>query len=151
MARPGPAVVAVLVSLAVFALAGCGDDGASTGDDTVAWCRAASSIAAAADGLDPAFTGEPTDTVADLDRALGDAVDAAPETVVPDLARVRDLVTLVGEDLAAGNPHDAALRDAWDHTDRERLRASIRALDEAVARDCGITDLAARIPEPEPS
>ena len=129
---------AVLVLAVAVAGGSCGDDGSSADDDRVAWCRAATTIVAHADVIGPDFDGDPAAAAVNLDRAVADAVDVAPEQALADLARFRDLIVLFREALTQFDRLDAR-ESAWDETDRPRLAASIEALDSAMATDCEVS------------
>jgi riboflavin biosynthesis pyrimidine reductase len=139
------AVLVATFAVAAVVVAGNGsggDDGAATFDE-VAWCRAASGVSERAEVLEAGFDGDGEAAVVSLLVELETALSLAAADMRPHLARVNDVVVLVGENLASSTVQDA-LADALVFTDAPRLDEAVAAVSAALT-DCGHDPLPAQI------
>jgi len=139
----------LLVALALgVALTACGDDGddggggaASGSGDKERFCELASrDDIAGLDDFDPTRDGD----MAELDAALDDLRDAAPEEIRDDVETVADgLRELVGILSTMDTSDPDAMAELAERTDelealQERMESSVERVDRYLEEECGI-------------
>lgn len=148
MTRPQWAIaglVAVGFAVAAVVIAGGGGSGdGGTAFDEVAWCRAASGVSERAEMLEPDFDGDAEPAVVNLLVELETALSVAPTDLRPHLARVYDVVVVVGENLTSSPTVQDALASALAFTDTLRLGQAVAAVSDAMT-DCGHGPLPAQL------
>ncbi len=150
MTRVQWAIAALLaVGFAVAAAAVVAGDGSGGDDDLaafdeVAWCRAASAMSDRAEMFEPGFDGDGEAAVVNLLVEVETALSVAATELRPHLARVNDVVVLVGENLAStASVHDA-LTAALVFADPPRLDEAVGAVSAAMV-SCGHDPLPAAL------
>ena len=109
--------------------------------DEVVWCENANAISTWRSMLDGSLDGDSLDDLINLRTALDEARDVAPEELRTDVARLYDftLLTVQAVERAEGDL-DAALIDARNNTDQERVEQAILRVSASIEA-CGHTPL----------
>lgn len=132
----GILAVGFVAAAALVAGGGSGGDADPAPFDEVAWCRAAAGVSDRADVFAPGFDGDGESAIVNLLVELETALSVAAIELRPSLARVNDVVVLVGENLASTPSVPDALAEALLFTDPSRLGDAVDAVSDAMT-GCG--------------